>query len=74
MRQLEGSVFSAEKVRRSRVRLQRLGFFDDVGIETQAVPGSVDQLDLIVNAAAQQCYVSHAEGVLSFCLLVMFND
>jgi len=48
LRQLEGALFSAAKVRRSRVRLQRLGFFEDVGIETESVPGSVDQLDLIV--------------------------
>ncbi len=48
MRQLESSWFSAEKVRRSRVRLQRLGFFDDVNIETPAVPGSPDQVDVNV--------------------------
>ncbi|KAA3622637.1 MAG: outer membrane protein assembly factor BamA, partial [Proteobacteria bacterium] len=49
LRQLEGSLFSAEKVRRSRVRIQRLGFFDNVAIETQPVPGTVDQLDLLVS-------------------------
>lgn len=49
LRQLEGSLFSAAKVRRSRVRLQRLEFFDEVGVETESVPGSVDQLDLIVS-------------------------
>ena len=48
LRQLEGSLFSAAKVRRSRIRLQRLEFFDEVGIETESVPGSVDQLDLVV--------------------------
>jgi outer membrane protein insertion porin family len=48
MRQLEGGWFSAEAVRRSRVRLQRLGFFDDVNIETPAVPGSPDQVDVNV--------------------------
>ena len=32
MRQLESSVFSAEKLRRSRERIARLGFFDDVNI------------------------------------------
>ncbi|NOZ10969.1 MAG: outer membrane protein assembly factor BamA [Gammaproteobacteria bacterium] len=49
MRQLEGSWFSAEAVRRSRVRLQRLGFFDDVNIETPAVSGTNDQVDININ-------------------------
>ena len=49
MRQLEGGVFSAAEVRRSRTRIQRLGFFDDVNIQTPAVPGTVDQVDLVVN-------------------------
>lgn len=46
LRQLEGAWFSAEDVRRSRIRLQRLGFFEDVNIETPAVPGSTDQVDI----------------------------
>jgi len=46
MRQLEGAWYSTEKIKRSRVRLQRLGFFEDVNIETPAVPGSPDQVDL----------------------------
>jgi outer membrane protein insertion porin family len=48
LRQLEGGWFSAEAVRRSRVRLQRLGFFDDINIETPAVPGTTDQVDVNV--------------------------
>ncbi len=48
IRQLEGAVFSSEQVRRSRVRIQRLGFFETVIIDTQPVPGTVDQLDLVV--------------------------
>jgi len=48
LRQLEGGWFSAEDVRRSRIRLQRLGFFDDVNIETPAVPGTADQVDVNV--------------------------
>jgi outer membrane protein insertion porin family len=49
MRQLEGAWFSTEKVQRSRVRLQRLGFFEDVNIETPPVPGSPDQIDINVS-------------------------
>ena len=48
MRQLESSVFSAEKLRRSRERISRLGFFDDVTIDLISVPGSIDQVDLSV--------------------------
>jgi len=48
MRQLESSVFSAEKLRRSRERIARLGFFDDVNIDLTSVPGSIDQVDLSV--------------------------
>lgn len=46
VRQLEGTWYSAAKIRRSRERLQRLGFFEDVNIETPAVPGTPDQVDV----------------------------
>ncbi len=49
MRQLEGGWYSAEKIQRSRTRLNRLGYFEDVNIETPAVPGTVDQVDLNVS-------------------------
>ncbi|NNL99835.1 MAG: outer membrane protein assembly factor BamA, partial [Gammaproteobacteria bacterium] len=48
LRQLEGSWYSAGAVRRSRVRLNRLGFFQSVTIETPSVPGTSDQVDLDV--------------------------
>ena len=48
MRQLEGAWFSPEKVKRSRIRLQRLGFFDQVNVETPQVPGTSDQVDVNV--------------------------
>lgn len=48
LRQLEGSWYSIAKVNRSRIRLQKLGYFESVKIDTPAVPGSPDQLDLNV--------------------------
>jgi outer membrane protein insertion porin family len=48
MRQLEGSVYSAEDIRRSRERVNRLGFFEEVRIDTPPVPGVVDQVDVNV--------------------------
>ncbi len=49
MRQLESAWFSSEQVRLSRERLQRLGYFEEVNIETPAVAGSTDQVDVNIN-------------------------
>jgi outer membrane protein insertion porin family len=49
MRQLESSWYSLEKISRSKERLQRTGYFQDVNIETPAVPGTGDQVDVNVN-------------------------
>jgi outer membrane protein insertion porin family len=49
MRQVEGGWFSTSKLNRSRIRLRRLGFFDEVNIETPQVPNTVDQVDVKIN-------------------------
>ncbi len=46
MRQMEAGWISTSAVERSRVRLQRLGFFNEVNVETPAVPGTTDQVDV----------------------------
>lgn len=46
LRQMEGAWIATDKVNRSRVRLQRLGFFDDVNVEMPPVPGAEDQVDV----------------------------
>src|SRR5665647_1555230 len=50
-RQLEASWYDADKIKLSRDRVDRLGYFKEVGIETQEVPGSPDQVDLTINVA-----------------------
>lgn len=47
-RQFESSWYDGNKIKLSRDRVDRLGFFSEVGIETSEVPGSADQVDLIV--------------------------
>ena len=46
MRQMESSWSSTEKIERSKVRLQRLGYFEEVNIETPPVVGSPDEIDV----------------------------
>ena len=46
MRQMEGGWASNAFIERSKVRLERLGFFKDVGVETPTVPGVDDQIDV----------------------------
>lgn len=46
MRQMESGWISTEAVERSRIRLNRLGFFESVNVETSAVPGASDQVDV----------------------------
>ncbi len=48
-RQFEASWYDADKIRLSRDRVDRLGFFKDVSIETREVPGTPDQIDVTVN-------------------------
>ncbi|MFZ5576018.1 MAG: outer membrane protein assembly factor BamA [Pseudomonadota bacterium] len=51
IRQMEGAYYDAEKINRSRERINRLGFFNEVNIETPAVSGTTDQVDVNVSVA-----------------------
>lgn len=48
LRQYESSWFNGEKIATSKERLNRLGYFDNVNVETQPVEGTTDQADLKV--------------------------
>ena len=45
-RQFEDSWYDGERIKLSRDRVDRLGYFKDVSIETPEVPGSTDQIDV----------------------------
>ena len=49
MRQMEGGWLSAEKVTRSRERIDKLGYFSEVTVDTPAVSGTNDQVDININ-------------------------
>jgi outer membrane protein insertion porin family len=51
MRQMEGAWFSQSAIDRSRVRMQRLTYFETVEVETPPVPGTDDQVDVIVTVS-----------------------
>ena len=46
MRQFEGGYLSNSRVERSRVRLQRLPYIEEVQVETNPVPGTRDMVDV----------------------------
>lgn len=71
MRQLESAWYGADKITRSKQRLERLQFFEDVNIETPAVSGTTDQVDLNINVTEKStgsiqfgAGLSSSEGVI----------
>jgi outer membrane protein insertion porin family len=46
MRQLEGAYYDGAKIQKSKQRLDRLGYFSEVEVETPAVPNTSDQVDV----------------------------
>ncbi|UNK49397.1 outer membrane protein assembly factor BamA [Lysobacter sp. S4-A87] len=49
MRQFEGSWYSQAAIDRSKIRLQQLGYFETVDVETVPVAGSNDEVDVVYN-------------------------
>jgi len=46
LRQMESSWASTSKIERSKTRLERLGYFEEVNVETPTVSGAADQIDV----------------------------
>ncbi|MEA2118641.1 outer membrane protein assembly factor BamA [Halovibrio sp. HP20-59] len=53
MTQLEGAPASTDAITQSRQRLERLGFFSQVEVDTQPVPGEPNLLDVTYNVEEQ---------------------
>jgi outer membrane protein insertion porin family len=71
MRQFESSWYDESKVARSKFRLTRLQYFSAVDVDTAAVPGNTDQVDLNVSVTERNtgkvmvgAGVSSAEGLM----------
>ncbi|MEF9977947.1 MAG: outer membrane protein assembly factor BamA [Thermomonas sp.] len=47
MRQFEGSWYSQAAIDRGKIRLDRLGYFEEVKVENEPVAGSDDQVDVV---------------------------
>jgi len=50
-RQLEDAWYDGPRIERSKVRVRRLNYFDNVTVETPPVPGSADQVDVEVSVS-----------------------
>ncbi|WP_018152044.1 outer membrane protein assembly factor BamA [Leeia oryzae] len=49
MRQMEGAWYDGQKIKRSRDRVDLLGYFSEVTVDNPAVPGTTDQVDVNMN-------------------------
>ena len=49
VRQLESAWYASNKINRSKERIRRTDYFSDVNVETPAVPGTSDQVDLNIS-------------------------
>lgn len=79
-RQMEGGWYSTEKLKRTRERLDRLGYFSDVNVETPAVAGSTDQVDVNLNVTEKPtgsvsvgAGFSSSEGIIASASLSQNN-
>lgn len=52
-RQFEGAWYDGNRIKSSRDRVERLGYFKEVTVDTNEVPGAPDQVDVTINVTEQ---------------------
>jgi outer membrane protein insertion porin family len=79
-RQLEGAWFDTEKAQKSKQRVDKLDFFSEVNIETPAVQGSPDQVDVNVGVKEKStgnfsvgAGVANGEGLILTAAITQAN-
>ena len=63
LRQMESAWISTQQVERSKTRLDRLGFFEQVNVSTPAVAGAPDMVDIDFNVIERDTFGSFNVGV-----------
>jgi outer membrane protein insertion porin family len=70
-RQMEGAWYDGDRINKTRSRVDKLGYFDEVNIETPPVPGTTDQVDVNMNVKEKNtgnimlgAGISSSEGVV----------
>ena len=53
-RQFESSWYDGRKIKLSRDRVDRLGYFSEVTVDTNEVPGAADQVDMVIAVKEKQ--------------------
>jgi len=74
MRQFEGAWSSDNSIEASKVRLERLGYFKEVNVETVPVVGTDDQIDVIFSVEEENTgSIGGNIGYSDFGLMLGFN-
>jgi outer membrane protein insertion porin family len=74
MRQFEGAWTSDSNIEAGKIRLQRLGYFKEVEVETTPVPNTDDQIDIVYSVDEETTgSVGGSLGYSDFGLMLGFN-
>ena len=74
MRQFEGAWTSDNSIEAGKVRLERLGYFKEVNVETIPVPGTDDQIDILYSVEEESTgSLGGNIGYSDFGLMLGFN-
>ena len=74
MRQFEGAWSSDDSIEAGKIRLERLGYFKEVNVETIPVPGTDDQIDILYEVEEETTgSLGGNIGYSDFGLMLGFN-